>query len=139
MVGVQGARDVVVGAYVNFSPVVAMLRAAASVNADIVIVCAGRERRFALEDAACAGRFARAVTKRLTSVHLNDAAQASMLIDRRYGDAIDKVFEDSEHGQALADAGFAEDLVVCAQLDAHLVVPIYHDRQITKLGSDRER
>jgi 2-phosphosulfolactate phosphatase len=139
LVGLNGARDVIVASYVNFSAVSAMLRAAARGAADVAIVCAGRDRQFALEDAACAGRFSRAVTKRLANVRLNDAALACCLIDKRYGDGLDRLFEDSEHGRALAEAGFAEDLVVCANVDSHPVIPILQDRQITKLGPDRER
>ena len=139
LVGLTGARDVVVASYVNFTAVSAVIRAAARGAADVTIVCAGRDRQFALEDAACAGRYARAVTKRLANVRLNDAAQACCLIDKRYGDGLDRLFEDSEHGRALAEAGFAEDLAVCAAVDAHPVIPIFQDRQITKLGPDRER
>ena len=139
LVGLNGARDVVVASYVNFSAVSAMLRAAARGAADVSIVCAGRDRQFALEDAACAGRYSRAVTKRLANVRLNDAAHACCLIDKRYGDGLDRLFEDAEHGRALAQAGFAEDLAVCASVDAHPVIPIFQDRQITKLGPDRER
>ena len=51
-----GRFDVVIASYVNFSAVLAMLRAALRGGADIVIICAGRERQFSLEDAACAGR-----------------------------------------------------------------------------------
>lgn len=136
---VQGARDVVVASYVNFSAVLSMLRAALRGGADIAIVCAGRERQFSLEDAACAGRYARQVAKRLQQVELNDAAVAAMLIDKRYGDNVVRVFEAAEHGRALREAGFGDDLAACAALDAHPVLPIYQDRQITRLGPDRER
>ena len=139
LAGLQGARDVVVASYVNYSAVSAMIRAAARGAADLAIVCAGRDRQFALEDAACAGRFTRSVIKRLANVRLNDAAEACCLIDKRYGDRLDRLFEDAEHGRALAEAGYGADLAVCASLDAHPVIPIYHDRQITKLGPDRER
>jgi 2-phosphosulfolactate phosphatase len=139
LVGLTGARDVVVASYVNYSAVAAMIRAAARGAADIAIICAGRDRQFALEDAACAGRFSRGVTKRLANVRLNDAAQACCLLDKRYGDRLDQLFEDSEHGRALAEAGFKDDLAVCAAVDAHPVIPIFQDRQITKLGPDRER
>ena len=139
LAGLQGARDVLVASYVNYSAVSAMLRAAARGAADVTIVCAGRDRQFALEDAACAGRYTRGVTKRLANVRLNDAAQACCLIDKRYGDRLDQLFEDSEHGRALAEAGFRDDLAVCAAVDSHPVIPIYQDRQITKLGPDRER
>jgi 2-phosphosulfolactate phosphatase len=139
LAGIQGARDVVVASYVNYSAVSAMIRAAARGASDVSIICAGRERQFALEDAACAGRYTRAVTKRLANVRLNDAAKACTLMDKRYGDRLDRLFEDSEHGRALAEAGYSADLAVCAAVDAHPVIPIYQDRQITKLGPDRER
>src|SRR5919199_1953344 len=61
---IQGARDVVVGSYVNHTAVATLLRAAARGGNDVTLVCAGRDRQFSLEDAACAGRFARAVCKR---------------------------------------------------------------------------
>lgn len=139
LVAMQGARDVLVASYVNFSPCLAMLRAAARGGADIAIVCAGQERQFSLEDAACAGRYAREITRRLANVDVNDAARACMLVNGKYRDDLANMFADSSHGRALAEAGYAEDLAFCAAVDACPVVPIYADRQITKLGPDRER
>lgn len=139
LTGVAGARDVVVASYVNFTAVLTMLRAALRGGTDIAVVCAGRDRQFSLEDAACAGRYVHHVTKRLSKVDLNDAAIAATLIDRRFGENIRKLFDASAHGQALAGAGFADDLAVCATIDAFNVIPIYQERQITMLGPDRER
>lgn len=139
LVGLQAARDVVVASYVNFSAVLAMIRGAARAGTDISIICAGRERQFSLEDAACAGRYVRHIAKRLPSAQLNDAARACAMLDRRYGDSLVRLFAEASHGRALTEAGFADDLVVCAAVDAYPVVPIYQDRQITKLGPDRER
>jgi 2-phosphosulfolactate phosphatase len=139
LLSLQGARDVVVAAYVNHAAVNAMLRTAARADTDISIVCAGHEGHFSLEDAACAGHYVRSISLRNRSVVLNDGACACELIDRRYGDNIEKIFRDSVHGQALAEAGFGEDLVDCAAVDSHPVVPIYQERQITRLGPDRER
>ena len=138
LLALQGARDTVVASYVNLSVVSAMLRAAARSN-DISIVCAGTEGHFSLEDAACAGRYVRSITQPGSSLTLNDAARACALIDGKYGDNIAEIFRDSWHGQALAEAGFGDDLVACAAVDSHPVVPIYQDRQITRLGPDRER
>jgi 2-phosphosulfolactate phosphatase len=139
LLALQGARDVVVASYVNLTAVGAMLRTALRGGADITIVCAGHDRQFALEDAACAGRFVHHVSKRLTGVDVNDAALASSLIDKKYGDNLMRLFETAAHGRALAAAGFVEDLSVCAAVDSYPVVPIYQDRQITKLGPERER
>jgi 2-phosphosulfolactate phosphatase len=134
-----GARDVVIASYVNYTAVLTMLRAALRGGTDITLVCAGRERQFALEDAGCAGRYVYNLSKRSTSVTLNDAAQACALIERKYGDHPLKLFDASEHGRALREAGFGDDLVACAAVDSYPVLPIYQDRQITKLGPGRER
>src|SRR5437868_11758579 len=106
-----GARDVIIASYVNYTAVLTMLRAALRGGTDITLVCAGRERQFALEDAGCAGRFVTSVSKRLSGVIVNDAAQACALIDRKYGEQILRLFEASEHGRALRDAGFGDDRV----------------------------
>jgi 2-phosphosulfolactate phosphatase len=139
LTSVQGARDVVVASYVNFSAVLALLRTAVRGGVDATIVCAGRGRQFSLEDAACAGRFVHQVARRLTSVELNDAAVAASLIDRKYGENLMRLFLESAHGRALRDAGFGDDLPVCGSVDAFPVVPILHERQITTLGPGRER
>jgi 2-phosphosulfolactate phosphatase len=139
LLGIQGARDIVIASYVNLSAVSAMLRTAARSDTDIAIVCAGTEGHFSLEDAACAGRYVSSVTNLASSVTMNDGAQACALIDRMYGDNIEKIFKDSSHGKALAEAGFADDLLAAAEVDSHPVVPIYQERQITRLGPARER
>jgi 2-phosphosulfolactate phosphatase len=136
---IQGARDVLVGSFVNYRAVLAMLRAAARAGADVALVCAGRERKFALEDAVCAGRYVRGIQRRLTGIETNDAARFSMLLDRRLGSDLEAALRESEHGRALSDAGFAADIPVCAALDSVAILPVYSDRQITKLGPERGR
>lgn len=139
LVGAQGAADIVVAAYVNLSAVTAMLRTALRGGTDVVIACAGQDGHFALEDAACAGRYVRTVTKRFSGVAMNDAAHSCALLARSYGDEIGTIFLDSAHGRSLADAGFRADLALCAAVDAYPIVPVFTERQITRLGTNRER
>jgi 2-phosphosulfolactate phosphatase len=139
LLSVQGARDVVVASYVNLTGVSTMLRAALRGGADITLVCAGQDRQFALEDAACAGRYVSNISKRLADIDLNDGALAASLLDRKYGDNLLRLFNTAAHGRALAAAGFEGDLAACAAVDAFPVIPIYQDRLITKLGPERER
>ncbi|HEX5580387.1 MAG TPA: 2-phosphosulfolactate phosphatase [Gemmatimonadaceae bacterium] len=140
LVGVQGARDVVVASYVNFGAVLTLLRTALRGGTDVAVVCAGRDRQFSLEDAACAGRYVRELMAgRDGEVVLNDAARAALHLEAGYGDDLERLFADSAHGRALADAGFTADLELCATIDAYPVIPVYSDRQITKLGPERER
>ena len=139
LLSVQGARDVVVASYVNLSGVSTMLRTALRGGADITLVCAGHDRQFALEDAACAGRYVHNISRRLSDIDINDGALASSLIDRKYGDNLLRLFNIAVHGRALAAAGFEGDLAACAAVDSYPVIPIYQDRLITKLGPERER
>jgi 2-phosphosulfolactate phosphatase len=140
LLATQGARDVVVASYVNQRAALAFLRAASRGGADVAIVCAGSGRQFGLEDAACAGRLVHGLLEaRADTPSLNDAARAALLIDRHYGDELARLFADAAHGRALVEAGFAADLDVCAAVDAHPVVPIYVDRQVSRLGPDWTR
>ncbi len=139
LVAVQGARDAVVASYVNFSAVLALLATALGGGSDITLLCAGRDRQLSLEDAACAGRYALQLQVRVGDAEMSDGAAACALMAREYEGRLPELLAASEHGRALRDAGFANDLVDCATLDAYPVVPIYQERQITRLGPDRER
>jgi 2-phosphosulfolactate phosphatase len=139
LLATQSARDVVVASFANFTAVGAMLRAAVRGGAEVVLLCAGREGHFSLEDAVCAGRFVKLISQRTTKVELSDSALASTVLAKRYGESLERLFAQSSHGRALAEAGFADDLVTCATIDKYPVVPIYHDRQVTRLGPDHHR
>lgn len=139
LVSIQGAHEVLVGSFVNFSAVLAMTRAAARGGIDITIVAVGSEKHFSLEDAACAGRFVRAISKRFASFEINDGSKAALLIYRKYAANLSALFGDATHGRALVEAGFAEDLAFCSAVDSFPVVPVYQDRQLTKLGPKRAR
>ena len=137
ILAVQGARDVLIASYVNFKAVLSMLSAALRGGTDVAIVCAGQEKHFSLEDSACAGRFVQHILEKHSSAEINDAANAAMVIDKKFATSLKKLFKASSHGAALAEAGFGDDLEFCAKVDSYSVVPVYQDRQITKLGTAR--
>lgn len=139
LTAVQGATEVLMGAFVNASAIAALIRHAARNGVDVALLCAGSERAFALEDAVCAGRLLRAASRRLGDAHWNDAARASLALERRYARDVEGVFRDAVHGRALVEAGFGDDLARCAAVDALPVVPVYAERQLTRLGDVRRR
>jgi len=133
LIAAQGAREVIALAAVNFGVVAQHCRAALEQAGDLVILCAGSDRRFALEDAFAAGRLAKVVLPEggLRRVDVNDGALASLELARHYGERWLRAFRASGHGQELADLGFREDVRYCAQENTHPVLPIYADRRIT--------
>jgi 2-phosphosulfolactate phosphatase len=139
VLAVQGARDVVIASYVNFSTALSMLRAALRGGTDVAIVCAGQDKHFALEDSACAGLFVQEITTKYTKAETNDAAQAALVLGKKFGTNVKRLLRSTAHGIALAEAGFGEDLAVCAATDSYPVLPVYQERQITKLGPPADR
>lgn len=139
LAGTTGAAEVLVGAFVNYSAVLAKLRSAARAGKSIVVLCAGSNGRFALEDALCAGRFVRGISRRGIAADLGDAARVAAMIDRRLGKDVPAVLRESEHGRSLVEAGFGEDVDECGRIDSHPVVPVYRDRQVVRSGPPRRR
>jgi len=140
LIAAQGAREVIVGAAVNFSAVVTHCRAALEKTDELVILCAGRERQFALEDAFAAGRLAKVLLPEggLRRVDVNDGALAALELARHYGERWLRAFRASSHGRELATLGFREDVKVCATEDSHPILPLYADRRITGHRSTNE-
>jgi len=133
LIAAQGAREVVVGAAVNFSVVVQRARAALEAAGDLAIVCAGSERRFAIEDAFAAGRLAKVLLPEggLRRVTVNDGALAALEIARHFGEKWLRALRTSAHGRELVTLGFALDLRMCGTQDSHPVLPLYADRRVT--------
>jgi 2-phosphosulfolactate phosphatase len=133
LIAAQAAREVLVAAAVNFTAVVERCRALLAQHGDLLILCAGQERRFALEDAFAAGRLAKVLLPEggLRKIDVNDAALAALELARHYGERWLRAFRASAHGRELAELGYREDVKLCAQENTHPVVPVYADRRIT--------
>ncbi len=132
LLATQGAASVYLAAAANLSAAVAAARDALDARGECMILCAGRERSFALDDAYAAGRLLDAVLgggrKR---AGLNDAALASLDLVRRYGTAWERPLRASRGGSDLVALGFDADVVDAAREDAYPVLPVYHERRIT--------
>jgi len=99
---------------------------------DLLIICAGRDGAFSLDDAYCAGRLAAAALGAPRPRRgLNDAAIASLDLVRRYGDNWDRPLLYSRAGRELIRLGFREDVTAAARLDAYPVLPHFHERRVT--------
>jgi 2-phosphosulfolactate phosphatase len=114
--------------YVNLGAVTDALRKA---GADVAIVCAGRNGRFSLEDAACAGALVRRLRGVVPGLALNDAAEMAADYDHAHGHDVEAILRRSEHGRYLIELGFEEDLPVCAAVDQVPIVPLLKDGRIT--------
>jgi 2-phosphosulfolactate phosphatase len=129
----EGGAAVIIGAATNFSAAAARARDLVTEGGEVVILCAGRERGFALEDAYAAGRFAQALIPPggRRRVELNDAAIAALELIKRYGDRWKRAVMASTAARDLMTKGFKDDVAAATEVDRYDVVPLYADRQIT--------
>ncbi|HWO57035.1 MAG TPA: 2-phosphosulfolactate phosphatase [bacterium] len=114
--------ETLVAGFVNLT---AAAEAIDRIGLTTLIVCAGKEGRFALEDAVCAG----ALIAKLWEVSehaepATDSAYAAQALWDRYKDDPNMALWQSEHGQFLMSLGFGADLAACAAIDTTSVVPV---------------
>jgi 2-phosphosulfolactate phosphatase len=135
----QGASAVYPMAAVNLSVAAEKGREALSSEQQILIVCAGRDGAFSLDDAYCAGRLtAQILGDPKPRRGLNDAAVACLDLVRRYGSNWQRPLAYSRGGQELIRLGFRDDLKDAGRQDAYPVLPHFHERRVTLEGT-RER
>jgi 2-phosphosulfolactate phosphatase len=125
--GQHGAR-LLVCAFTNLS---AVAKAVDDVER-LVVLCAGREGRFTLDDALCAGHLVRMVQDERECM-LNDASQAAAAW-AGFRKPTRKFFEATDGGRALVEIGLGDDLDICAEVDRHDVVAEMRNQAIVQAG-----
>ena len=130
LLAAHGGDPVLVGAAVNFSALAARARERFLEHGDLAILCAGRERQFALEDAYAAGRLIKAVRRSRRRVALNDAALVALLVADQYP-TWSAALTDSAAARQLSELDLRDDVAFAATEDRFAVVPVFADRRIT--------
>ena len=147
LVATHGARECLFAAFVNVGATVDAVCRAAAAGADVTVICAGTERRVALEDAVCAGRIVRSLLERENGVEeasadaparpfadavLSDAAHIVRTIEAPYTTSVAALANDATHARALSGAGFRDDVDYCLGLDTVPVAVAYKDNRLER-------
>jgi len=143
----QDAERVIAASFLNLSAVVESLRD----EDEVVLICAGKEGRFALDDAVCAGAIVRALVGSASgngadaedgdtveeeegdAVKLDDASRAVLTLAGTHRPEVG-FLAGTAAGSALVKVGLGADLEHCARLDQHDLVPEMRDRMIQLSG-----
>ena len=123
---VDDAVRVLAGSFMNLSAVAAEVMDAES----IVVVCAGMEGLFSLDDAVCAGALVQRIRIAAgAEVNLNDAAMGAVEMALRFR-VNEHFLASTSTGQRLIEIERREDLDLCGAIDRHAAVPEMKDRII---------
>jgi 2-phosphosulfolactate phosphatase len=128
--GSDEANVILAGSFLNLGAVTARL-AAGDDDPPAAIVCAGREGRFALEDAVLAGAIIRGLEDAGRALEVNDAGVAAQALAGGHMANLQRMLELTAAGRHLMSVGRGEDLSFCARLDRTDVIPRFRDRKIS--------
>jgi 2-phosphosulfolactate phosphatase len=124
----QAAKEVLIASFVNMSSVVDHVSKLGDL---LTIVCAGKQGRFAMEDAVCAGM----LIDRLASgdgIDLSDGSNAARALYAMNQRSVAEMVRDSEHGRYLRSIGFENDLDVCSKVDSLKILPVVREGRIDR-------
>jgi 2-phosphosulfolactate phosphatase len=128
LLSTAGAGVCLIGSLLNVS---AVAQRAVERGTDVLIVCAGREGRFALEDAVGAGILVQRIrTIGRVPLRLDDGARAAVALATRNAGNLTAILQRTAAGRALRRLGRNEDIAYCAQLDVHTAVPVFEQHRI---------
>ncbi len=120
LVRAKFSKNLFAAAYLNVTAVAEKL---IELNEDFVILCAGDNGMFSLDDTLCAGKLIEIIDGKVPDLQLTDAAKASLKLNKVCGSDIFSVLKETEHGKELIDAGYEKDLEFIAQLNYTDIVP----------------
>lgn len=121
-----GAYRTLIGSFLNAA---AVCREARRAGKDVLVVCAGTEGFFSLEDALCAGLLVQLLAAQEGAV-LTDAAQAAALLYEGAKDNLVATAVASRNGRRLQELGRMDDVACCFRVNTVDLVPEYRDGAI---------
>lgn len=119
----SSSDDVVVGCLLNVSAVADYIY---SQNKDTLIICAGTEGKFSIDDVITAG----AIINRLrskTSFESDDLSKACYFLYKSFENNVMDIMKYGYHLNRIEKLGFHDDIKFCTTIDMFSVVPKYRD------------
>jgi 2-phosphosulfolactate phosphatase len=122
----QGAARIVACALTNLGAVAEAVRD----GPGVVVICAGRQGHFAIDDVLCAGHLLlRLGVTDDSAWDLDDGGRAALILAGALTPD-QELLGRTTGGRALKEIGLAADLEICAHFDRHSVVPTMVERAL---------
>ena len=120
------AKKIFIASFLNIRAVVDKIR---EYNEDIVIVCAGTDNKFSIDDALCAGLIIKDL-KNFTEISINDEILALIRIAESHENIRD-ILNGSFHYSRLLALGFEEDMKHIFSVNKYSIVPEFEKGYIS--------
>jgi 2-phosphosulfolactate phosphatase len=125
----RSAKQVLIGSFLNITSLCNYLK---SIEGNILLVCAGWQNNFNLEDTLFAG----AVIEQLkgSGYTLDDPAIAANDLFQIGKNDISKYLGKTSHGERLRKLGIEKDIAFCLQIDLTTAIPVLQGEKLVKLS-----
>lgn len=120
-----GADGLYIACYLNIS---AISKKLLEEKKDVIILCAGTDDEFSLDDSLCAGIIAKKIGEK-SEIEMNDFTLSLKRL-AEYAPGVKQVLEGSKHYSYLKKIGYEEDLEYCVKMDISEIVPFYINGKI---------
>lgn len=128
------ARTCVILGFANLTRVVEYF---SKQHEDFIILCAGKDEEFSLEDTVCAGMLIHNLTKKNAKeeYELTDSARGALKLYVSYKKDLLSMLRESEHGRFLISQGFEDDLTECSKVNVCSSLPVMRNGVIKLIES----
>jgi len=122
-------KQVFIAGFINVGAVIKWL---AQSEADCCVVCSGREGRFSLEDAVCAGMIVNGLKGAFhdKQVDRSNEALAAEILYQHFRSDLEGMIKKASHGKYLTGLGMGKDLLLCISVDRYGFVPVVQNGSI---------
>ncbi|NLY42527.1 MAG: 2-phosphosulfolactate phosphatase [Clostridiaceae bacterium] len=101
---------------------------------DIVIICAGTEGNFSMEDILCAGKIINDLLNKTKDMQCNDLAVAAQNLYQNNKRDMEGLLRRTYHYNKLVSLGFKQDIDYCLQEDICPIIPLFANGVIVPAG-----
>jgi len=124
----QGARQVLIGAFLNLPAIVRHLTQ--SHYDSVVFAASGKGDRPALDDSVCAGMMVQHMLDHCQEAKLSDSSEIARCLYLRYQGRIIEALKESASGRALIKIGYEADIEHCAVVGTLHAIPFVSEEGI---------
>ncbi|WP_442601228.1 2-phosphosulfolactate phosphatase [Paenibacillus sp. KN14-4R] len=123
----QKAENILIGSFLNGR---ACAEKASTFHRDVVLLCAGTNSQFSLEDGLAAGYIAEHLIKLKQDAEMNDFGRAMIASFKQEAGDLKGALSHSVNGKKLCRIGFDEDVNYCAKMDLTDTVPVWNGHSL---------
>lgn len=124
----RSAKQVLIGSFLNITSLCNYLR---GLEGNILLVCAGWQNNFNLEDTLFAGAVIELLKE--SGYTLDDPAIAANDLFQIGRNDISQYLSKTSHGERLRKLGIEKDIAFCLQIDLTTAIPVLQDEKLVKL------